>query len=99
MRIAVGSTVLLLFLVVSQTLVVADGGSEKLRIGVKKRVENCEMRSKKGDRLSMHYTVSDRTLYIVGHAHNMYLVICRVHLRMAQNLIVVYHAKSHSCLP
>ena len=28
----------------------------KLQIGVKKRVENCEMRSKKGDSLQMHYT-------------------------------------------
>jgi FK506-binding protein 2 len=28
----------------------------KLQIGVKKRVENCEMRSKKGDSLHMHYT-------------------------------------------
>ena len=27
----------------------------KLQIGVKKRVENCEMKSKKGDKLSMHY--------------------------------------------
>ena len=28
----------------------------KLQIGVKKRVENCEMKSRKGDKLSMHYT-------------------------------------------
>ncbi|XP_023333116.1 peptidyl-prolyl cis-trans isomerase FKBP2 [Eurytemora carolleeae] len=28
----------------------------KLQIGVKKRVENCEVRSKKGDSLHMHYT-------------------------------------------
>ena len=32
-----------------------DGG---LRIGVKKRPETCDMRTKKGDKLSMHYTVS-----------------------------------------
>ena len=29
----------------------------KLQIGVKKRVEDCAMRSGKGDSLSMHYTV------------------------------------------
>jgi len=28
----------------------------KLQIGVKKRVEDCEQRSKKGDSLQMHYT-------------------------------------------
>ena len=30
----------------------------KLQIGVKKRVEDCKVRSKKGDSLQMHYTVS-----------------------------------------
>jgi len=30
----------------------------KLQIGVKKRVENCDRRSKKGDKLQMHYTGS-----------------------------------------
>ncbi|XP_014665070.1 PREDICTED: peptidyl-prolyl cis-trans isomerase FKBP2-like [Priapulus caudatus] len=29
---------------------------KKLQIGVKKRVENCEIKSRKGDVLSMHYT-------------------------------------------
>lgn len=28
-----------------------------LQIGVKERPETCDMRSKKGDKLSMHYTV------------------------------------------
>ena len=28
----------------------------KLQIGVKKRVEDCDVRSKKGDTLHMHYT-------------------------------------------
>jgi FK506-binding protein 2 len=31
--------------------------SKKLQIGVKKRVENCTLKSKKGDVLHMHYTV------------------------------------------
>ena len=30
---------------------------DKLQIGVKKRVDDCSIRSKKGDRLHMHYTV------------------------------------------
>lgn len=35
----------------------ADGKSEaKLKIGVKKRVENCTIKSKKNDLLHMHYT-------------------------------------------
>ena len=29
----------------------------KLQIGVKKRVEDCKVRSRKGDSLQMHYTV------------------------------------------
>lgn len=32
-------------------------GTKKLQIGVKKRPETCNMKSKNGDRLSMHYTV------------------------------------------
>lgn len=31
---------------------------KKLQIGVKKKIENCTRRSKKGDVLKMHYTVS-----------------------------------------
>ncbi len=31
---------------------------KKLQIGIKKRVENCSVKSRKGDKLSMHYTVS-----------------------------------------
>ena len=33
----------------------------KLQIGVKKRVEDCKVRSRKGDSLSMHYTVCMKT--------------------------------------
>ena len=36
----------------------AEAKVDSLQIGVKKRPETCDMRSKKGDRLSMHYTVS-----------------------------------------
>jgi hypothetical protein len=31
---------------------------KKLQIGVKKRIDNCQVKSKKGDFLHMHYTVS-----------------------------------------
>lgn len=35
-----------------------DAGDSKkqLQIGIKKKVENCQMTAKKGDSLSMHYT-------------------------------------------
>lgn len=38
--------------------VAAEDKKKKLQIGVKKRVENCPMKSRKGDTLDMHYTVS-----------------------------------------
>merc|ERR1711983_12090 len=52
---ALFSTLLLLNLHLSQG---AEGEkkSKKLQIGVKKRVENCEQKSRRGDLLSMHYT-------------------------------------------
>ncbi|KAM4617378.1 peptidyl-prolyl cis-trans isomerase FKBP2 [Discoglossus pictus] len=34
----------------------ASEGRKKLQIGVKKRVENCPVKSRKGDTLHMHYT-------------------------------------------
>ena len=40
--------------------VLTEGKDGGLRIGVKKRPETCDMRSKTGDRLSMHYTVSQQ---------------------------------------
>lgn len=46
---------LILFVVL--TLVVASLAEDKLQIGIKKKVENCEKKSRKGDRLHMHYTV------------------------------------------
>jgi len=49
---------LYLFLTLAVSLVASAEKSKvtKLQIGVKKRVENCEMKSRKGDKLSMHYT-------------------------------------------
>ena len=49
------------FVVLSMLSVVALGEEKKvtkLQIGVKKRVGDCAMRSRKGDTLSMHYTGS-----------------------------------------
>ena len=47
-----------LFLVLGNHLTYGDEKPKKLQIGVKKRVENCDQRSRRGDVLSMHYTVS-----------------------------------------
>ena len=38
-------------------LEVSVAEKKKLQIGVKKKIENCTKRSKKGDVLKMHYTV------------------------------------------
>ena len=52
---------LLLFAVAAAAMVASTSSAadpkQKLQIGVKKRVENCQMKSRKGDRLKMHYTV------------------------------------------
>lgn len=47
------AVLVVLFTLVVACLVESKGG---LQIGVKKRPETCDMRTKKGDRLSMHYT-------------------------------------------
>ena len=44
--------VALLLMIIVNTL-----AEDKLQIGIKKKVENCEQKSRKGDRLHMHYTV------------------------------------------
>lgn len=36
--------------------------AKKLQIGIKKRVDNCKTKSRKGDLLHMHYTVSNKRL-------------------------------------
>ncbi|CAF1149976.1 unnamed protein product [Rotaria sp. Silwood1] len=41
----------LLFMIIVNIL-----AEDKLQIGIKKKVENCDRKSKKGDRLHMHYT-------------------------------------------
>ncbi|CAF1454373.1 unnamed protein product [Didymodactylos carnosus] len=42
--------------VVCLQLTFGEDKSQKLQIGIKKKVENCDVKSKKGDRLHMHYT-------------------------------------------
>lgn len=37
-------------------------GVQKLQIGIKKRVENCEIKAQKGDLVHIHYTVSQKSL-------------------------------------
>lgn len=49
-------TILILW---NQSLAADKKDTKKLQIGVKKRVANCQTRSKSGDKLHMHYTVSD----------------------------------------
>ena len=48
----------LLVILVAVGAISFSEGKGGLQIGVKKRPEVCEMRSKKGERLSMHYVVS-----------------------------------------
>uniref|UniRef100_A0A8C5HSY9 peptidylprolyl isomerase n=1 Tax=Gouania willdenowi TaxID=441366 RepID=A0A8C5HSY9_GOUWI len=50
--------VLVLFAVALLSLSPAEvrGAEKKLQIGIKKRVDNCSIRSRKGDVLNMHYT-------------------------------------------
>lgn len=44
--------VALLLMIIVNTL-----AEDKLQIGIKKKVDDCDKKSKKGDRLHMHYTV------------------------------------------
>lgn len=59
MRILCGIIAALMILILSNQAHAADKkDSKKLQIGVKKRVADCKTRSKSGDTLHMHYTVS-----------------------------------------
>ena len=48
---------LCLFILLAACLLMLVEGKGGLQIGVKERPETCDQRTKKGDRLSMHYTV------------------------------------------
>lgn len=47
--------ILSIFLAINWTM-----AAQKLQIGIKKRVENCEMKAQKGDLVHVHYTVRAR---------------------------------------
>ena len=47
----------LIVIAVLLMIIVNTLAEDKLQIGIKKKVDNCERKSKKGDRLHMHYTV------------------------------------------
>ena len=55
------SWVLTVLSICLSALVTATGteGKRKLQIGVKKRVDHCPIKSRKGDVLHMHYTVGE----------------------------------------
>ena len=60
------TAVVIVFLVTAACLLATVDGKGGLQIGVKERPETCDKRTKKGDRLSMHYTVSfEPTLYVL----------------------------------
>jgi hypothetical protein len=50
--------VLLLLACVVVVVLAKESKSKKLQIGIKKRVDNCTVKSKRGDLLHMHYTVA-----------------------------------------
>lgn len=54
-----------LFVFIFIALVYANSDSKnKLQIGIKKRIENCNIKSKKGDFLQMHYRVGITKVYL-----------------------------------
>jgi hypothetical protein len=69
---------LLVSLFVLADLTSADGKVTKLQIGVKKRVDNCSIKSKKGDVLHMHYTVYGYICrfytYFIGNTRGWYRI-------------------------
>ncbi|CAM4867027.1 unnamed protein product [Rotaria socialis] len=46
----------LIFIALLLMIIVTTFAEDKLQIGIKKKVENCDKKSKKGDKLHMHYT-------------------------------------------
>ncbi len=55
LKIEMKCLLLMVVLLMVGTVCLVEG--KGLQIGVKKRPETCDMKSRKGDRLSMHYTV------------------------------------------
>ena len=57
---------------------------KKLQIGVKKRVaaEKCKIKSRKGDTLHMHYTVSGSISRCIMRYHHRQYVTSLIHMHM-----------------
>lgn len=55
------------FLVILSVLLAIDWtmAAQKLQIGIKKRVENCEMKAQKGDLVHVHYTVGNESFFLL----------------------------------
>jgi len=58
--------ILLVVVLFSQATCEEKKSVKKLQIGVKKRIENCTLKSKKGDVLHMHYTVREEIDDVYG---------------------------------
>lgn len=71
---------------------------DKLQIGVKKRVENCTLKSKKGDFLHMHYKVSFIILLLYIQTNDIFNKF-RADWMMVQNLTIVIKEITLSHLP
>lgn len=57
---------------------------KKLQIGIKKRIEGCEVKSKKGDVLHMHYKV----LYSFSDLNvKLYMCVCVCNIKKGENII------------
>ena len=67
MRILGGILAAITILILSNHALAADKkDTKKLQIGVKKRVADCKTRSKSGDTLHMHYTVSENIYHLIN---------------------------------
>lgn len=72
--------------------VVHGAEKKKLQIGIKKRVDNCPIKSRKGDVLNMHYTVSIRLFSLNTNqcpnisSYYLSVLTCRGNWRMGQSL-------------
>lgn len=67
--------------------------SPKVQIGIKKRVENCSQKTRKGDFVHVHYSVN-LINFAIGNILLIHILsVRRVRCKMAQNLIAVTHAE------
>lgn len=79
-----------------------ESKSKKLQIGIKKRVENCTVKSKRGDLLHMHYAVWTIILNVerfITYLKNFLNINIRALWRMVLNLIRLTEEANHSHLP